>query len=257
MDSNGNRRADRFYPDGYVGLEQAALIVAKRVDAGIWKSETFLGGEAAYWAALGYNIPAKFISSSLWAKFKDSDPDSRSQVHSRVNSYLNAQRMLRSWLFSGDLVGSYVDPTGNWGWILKEGWGTPAGGEILDNGTAVLEGDWLQVVLLQENDIYRMLDKSNFNDKKYSNSDASGESPAGKDAISAPSSQIYRTTDEIEQAYKDRLKNWPADERPPTEADDWAFLKTLWPAITRERTREIRSALAPDEWKKSGRPRRS
>lgn len=78
-----------------------------------------------------------------------------------------------------------------------------------------------------------------------------------QDAVSAPSSQILLTKDEIEQAYIARAKNWPEGRPSPNEVDDRIFLKSLSPSLSRKRAREIRSAFAPDEWRRSGRRRRN
>lgn len=85
--------------------------------------------------------------------------------------------------------------------------------------------------------------------------EASG--PGVLDAVPVPPSQIRLTKDEIEQAYIVRAQNWPEGRPSPNEVDDWNFLKSLSPSLPRERAREIRSAFAPDEWRRGGRPRRN
>ena len=57
-----------------------------------------------------------------------------------------------------------------------------------------------------------------------------------------------------EREYQARVKNWPADERPPSRLDDESWLKKEF-GVPRDKAREIRKKHAPPEWQKSGAPK--
>jgi hypothetical protein len=63
---------------------------------------------------------------------------------------------------------------------------------------------------------------------------------------------LTATKAELEAAYIKRRDEWPNDKSTPSEKDDWNFLKTLKPDISRDRARELRNKLAPDDWKQPG-----
>ncbi len=60
------------------------------------------------------------------------------------------------------------------------------------------------------------------------------------------------TKAQLEAAYVKRRDEWPSDKPTPSERDDRAFLKKIKPDITRDRARELRRKLAPDNWKERG-----
>lgn len=60
------------------------------------------------------------------------------------------------------------------------------------------------------------------------------------------------TTAELEDAYIKRREEWSSDKPTPSVSDDWDFLKTLKPDITRDRARKLRNKLAPKDWKQPG-----
>jgi hypothetical protein len=60
------------------------------------------------------------------------------------------------------------------------------------------------------------------------------------------------TKSELQAAYVERVKNWPANTASPTPESDLIFLKSLKPDTTRERMRDLRKAHAPDDWKRRG-----
>ena len=47
-----------------------------------------------------------------------------------------------------------------------------------------------------------------------------------------------------------------ADKVPPSETDDVRHMKSLFSGVSRQRVRELRRALAPEEWKEKGRRRK-
>jgi hypothetical protein len=53
--------------------------------------------------------------------------------------------------------------------------------------------------------------------------------------------------------YRERVKNWPSDQNPPSEEDDRKYLEVEFPRITREQVRAVRREYAPDAWKARGR----
>ena len=55
----------RFIPTGYLGTEQAAVLLAELVAPANWQDETFLPGEHVLWNELGRKLSAEFIELSL------------------------------------------------------------------------------------------------------------------------------------------------------------------------------------------------
>lgn len=72
---------------------------------------------------------------------------------------------------------------------------------------------------------------------------------------SSPEHPSIQSTDtaEIEHAYAERREELLKQGRKSSRDDDWAFLQTIKPDITRDRSREIREKLAPAEWQAQGR----
>ncbi|MCR4376537.1 MAG: hypothetical protein NUV50_00390 [Rhodospirillales bacterium] len=61
---------------------------------------------------------------------------------------------------------------------------------------------------------------------------------------------------EILKAYKERIKNWPKDQKHPSEIDDCAWGKENY-ELNRERIRKLRRDHAPEKWTKKGRPKKT
>ena len=63
---------------------------------------------------------------------------------------------------------------------------------------------------------------------------------------------------EIEQKvkgwYRDRVANWPADQKPPSEAEDEKAAEGAFPGVPklRDLVRQARKHYAPGDWKKAG-----
>lgn len=155
--SNGQKA--RFYPTGYIGLEQATLRLARRVDPKEWEGDSMLHGEGNFWSGLAIETSAASISGQLWARYRDSNSKEKLRVYLRVQSFLHAQQQLQKWLFSGEVRGEYVDENGRWGWILKEGWSTAGGLEVLEEGVALLEDNWVRLVLVREADLDELIER--------------------------------------------------------------------------------------------------
>ncbi|MFG1359948.1 hypothetical protein [Xanthobacter pseudotagetidis] len=157
MDRTVAKTNVRFYPDGYIGLEQATLKIAKYIEPDEWRLETFLDGEDTFWSGLAITSSAVAIDTQLWLRYKECAPEDVVRVYARVQSFLYAQQQLQKWLFSGELVGEYLSEAGQWGWIHSEGWSTAAGLDILERGVATLDDDWVRLVLLREDKLEKLL----------------------------------------------------------------------------------------------------
>ncbi len=80
--------------------------------------------------------------------------------------------------------------------------------------------------------------------------------PAGPgDPVALPANSptgVFRV--EVEAAYRQRVEEWPENERHPTRDEDVKWMKDNF-GVARARSREIRNLYAPDNWQKDGAPK--
>ena len=63
------------------------------------------------------------------------------------------------------------------------------------------------------------------------------------------------TAKELRAWYISRVHDSPEDKKPPSESEDWAAARLVFPKITRDRIRSLRADHAKPLWKRKGRPR--
>lgn len=201
MDRTDTRTNVRFYPEGYIGLEQATLKIAKHLEPDTWDSEKFLCGENAFWSGLAIENSAVDISTQLWLSYKEYSPEEKYNVYGRIQSFLYARQQLQKWLFSGEIIGEYIDESGRWGWIQNDGWGTAAGLDILERGVGTLEDGWVRLVLLREARINELLhNMENVPDNNFNPGDESSYTSGEENRIVKQLAEILRAEPSISKA---------------------------------------------------------
>jgi len=60
------------------------------------------------------------------------------------------------------------------------------------------------------------------------------------------------TKKDLERVYLERIQQY-VGRTPPTREEDVAYIQGLYPKVKRDRVRELRDQLAPEEWKQRGR----
>jgi hypothetical protein len=126
----------RFYPDGYIGLEQGTLQLAKARNPDDWQTSKMLPGENAVWNRFGFDLNAQFVDLCLFSELKLPFGPARSVLFDRYCSFLEAQSELRRALHRGAIVGEFLDEGGKWGYLFAAGWGGDAGEIIIGRGIA-------------------------------------------------------------------------------------------------------------------------
>lgn len=143
----------RYYPDEYLGSEQAAIHLARLNSPEKWKPETMFPGEQAMWAGLGGSLNAETIEyqvyrMSLEIKRSDAMADVAALIARHCDFDIAVQKLRRS-LHSGEITAEYCDQRGKFGFIQKDGWGGLDGGKILLRGIVELEDGWTRLILLR------------------------------------------------------------------------------------------------------------
>jgi hypothetical protein len=140
----------RFIPTGYLGTEQAAVLLAELVAPANWQDETFLPGEHTLWNELGHKLSAEFIERSLIElreKAKEGNLDF-SPVRTRWVDFDVAMRQLLKSLFAGEITAKCCDPDGMMHSIKKEFWGGVHGVDSLLRG--LIQTTYPRAVILIE-----------------------------------------------------------------------------------------------------------
>jgi hypothetical protein len=126
----------RFYPTGFIGTEQAAVLVARLCYPDNWKPETFVPGEQHLWSELGFSLSAEFVQIPLTDLREEAIKAHIDFVPMRTRwvDFDNAMQDLQKALFAGVIVAECCDPTGRQFAISKEFWGGVHGVESLLRG---------------------------------------------------------------------------------------------------------------------------
>lgn len=140
----------RFYPTGYLGTEQAAVLLAKLLRPENWSKETFLPGEEELWDGLGQSLSAEFIEYPL-VKLRDEAKLAGldfSPLRTRWVNFDQAMQRLQKSLFAGEISAGIVDSAGNKIAISKELWGGVHGVDSLLRG--LVQTTYPRAVILVE-----------------------------------------------------------------------------------------------------------
>lgn len=148
-----------FIPNGFWGLPKCIWFLASRTNPPIWEPASIDPAEWSVWSNLIINHDATWIEDRVrYIYFSRKEPQPIQSVE-RVSSYHAAEAHLRRALYSGAVVAYFVsgapEAHGSIQHVLKEGWGTDAGQEILWRGRASLEGEPTERVLFLDGFSYR------------------------------------------------------------------------------------------------------
>jgi hypothetical protein len=140
----------RFYPTGYVGTEQAAVLLARLLQPANWKPETFIPGEQQLWEELGRSLNATFIENPL-VELREAAKKANidfSPMRTRWADFDCAMQELQKSLFAGAIKAECCDADGKQLVISKEFWGGDHSVDSLLNG--LLQTTYPRVVILIE-----------------------------------------------------------------------------------------------------------
>jgi hypothetical protein len=218
----------RFYPKGYIGLEQGILLVAKIRNPERWLESDFLPGESAIWDGLGWVYNAEYLQNHLAVLVPKENRDADTGMIDRLCDYGDASVEVRKALYAGELTAEYIDENGQLGTIIREGWATEAGSEILSRGIADLADRWTSLVMVCQAKLELF---------------ARELSPAGMDVVPQkanpePAKRIAEAT------IAKKFAEWRASRGRdiPTYPEDVAFMKQF--GIGRNRVRKLREGVA-------------
>lgn len=133
----------RYYPSGYIGLEQGAILLAKLQYPENWRTESMLPGEEKIWNGLGYLLSAEAIDYIIFCLKEDLKKKvpllDIKPMYIRYYDFDGAIQDMRRALHAGELVGEFCDEHGKFDYVKKDGWGSDAGLDILLRGVAWLD----------------------------------------------------------------------------------------------------------------------
>ena len=226
----------RYYPKGYIGSEQAAVLLARLRCPENWRPETILEAEQEIWDGLGSSLNAEVIEPLVWEvlnKLSNVASFDESATLQRYGDFDQAMQDLRSALHAGELRAEFCDERGRVDFIRNEGWGGDEGFDILLRGIVTLEGDLTRVILLSEVAIAKLAALTAEADQR-DRAAKSGGKIAPHVSRQAPKNP-GRPAGEIFREWREREK---AAGRVPTYDEDIAFMKSQ--GFGRNRVRELR-----------------
>jgi hypothetical protein len=124
----------RFYPKGYIGSEQGILRVAKKRDPNHWIPERIHPDELPVWEGLGTRYNALLLQNHLSVLVPIEQRKDDTSMIDRLCDFGDALVEIRKALHAGDLVAEFLDESGKFDSISKDGWGGGAGEETLLRG---------------------------------------------------------------------------------------------------------------------------
>lgn len=130
-----------YIPPGYIGIIKGVLFVAALRNRERWDFGKMLPNEAAIWEALPQMRYPEFIENLLLADVPREARENDSSLIERVIDYREARADIRTALAEDKLRAYFFDEKGEMHHVLKEGWRSDAGQEILEHGYARLEGE--------------------------------------------------------------------------------------------------------------------
>ena len=154
--------AERYVPRGYVGSEQALVLIAKENHPDRWRDDLLLDKEREIYERLGFSLNGELLGDHIKVSIAKTDRES-GLVMERVCDFEDAAHWLRENLHSGDLIGKYLDENGDWHDIPSKRWGADDGLEALLKGVVVFdEGRYLvsRLVLFSTNDLMAFVTSS-------------------------------------------------------------------------------------------------
>jgi hypothetical protein len=154
--------AERYVPRGYIGSEQALVLIAKENHPDRWRDDLLLDQEREIYERLGSSLNGELLGDHIKVNIAKTDRES-GLVMERVCDFEDAAHWLRENLHSGDLIGKYLDENGDWHDIPSKRWGADDGLEALLKGVVVFdEGRYLvsRLVLFSTEDLMALVTTS-------------------------------------------------------------------------------------------------
>ena len=130
--------AARYVPRGYIGSEQALVLIAKTNHPDRWRDDLLLGKEREIYEGLGFSLNGELLGDHIKVSIAKTDRES-GLVMERVCDFEDAAHWLRENLHSGDLIGKYLDENGDRHDIPSKRWGADDGLEALLKGVVVFD----------------------------------------------------------------------------------------------------------------------
>jgi hypothetical protein len=218
----------RFYPKGFIGSEQAILRVAKKRDPNHWIPGRIHRDELPIWEGLGTRYNALLLQNHLSVLVPIEQRKTDTSMIDRLCDFGDALVEIRKALHAGDLVAEFLDESGKFDSIARDGWGGDAGDETLLSGIVDLADGRSRVLLLKLTTLDRL---------------AESLPPAWPDQVAETSQRPPPKMPTVKLAASERrrlFKEWreSCPNRIPTLSEDVAQMKLL--GINREDTRELR-----------------
>lgn len=151
---------ERYYPPGYIGIEDAAFRIAWAIAPRFWAAAKIPAAEVAIWRMLNRGIQY----NQLWLYLAGHSPkETWHEVRDRYDAYGEALTTLRKHLHAGSLVAEIRDASGRMDFVSAQVWGSDAAPAILRNGAAELihyadQSTSRSLILLKEADVSSIMD---------------------------------------------------------------------------------------------------
>jgi hypothetical protein len=233
--------SEPYTPPGMAGLIEAAILMAKAAHPERWEPKRMLPREAEIWTAIvNRTLTGEDIGAHLQVQVPLEARKNDTSMVDRYCDYRDAQRDLRVALGEGLIRPSYIDESGETrADIDRSIWRTPEGELGISKGTIWIEEETTFVCR------YPLVSKIEILERR------SLPSPQLNGAEITPVVHP-KTKAEVEEAYRLWISRY-VGQKPPSRDDDEAHFKGMFPNITRQRIRELRNTLAPEEWRRVGR----
>lgn len=212
---------DRYYPDGFIGTEQATILLAKLLHPERWRAEDFFAGEQSMWDGFGFDLNALAIHGFICdvaRRIHKSDPTvDLALMWERYGDFNEALNILRQRLHAGRLQSQFCDENGHFGSIRKEGWGGDGGVDALLTGVVCLDDGFRRLVLLPKAAIEKLGRSTRDGMKQSSGKAASDKLPKNAPCrLSRKGENLFR---EWRQQFEQR------EGRFPSRAEDEAYMR--------------------------------
>jgi hypothetical protein len=222
----------RFYPKGTMGVDQAALWLARSKYPHRWDFGKMDTQERDVWQGMNVTFNGAIIDVEHSLRTKAlGDPNSLE----RYCDFSEAVRELRQALYAGDLVAFFIDENGNQDFIRPNSWGSDDAPVVILSGLADLDDGYCRLILLRDADLKRLF----------------GRGFGHADNLGIPKSRTPSKT-ELERWYLQRIQEFEDRRTIPSLEQDLRDAIAKFPGVTREMVRNARRELAPKSWGKRG-----
>lgn len=130
--------AKPYVPPGYIGLIDAAKILAAELYPNRWERGRIPEAEILVWDGLEISLSPELIETHLQVLVEENSPE----MIDRYCDFRDAQKLLRDALVSGKIYGCYFDDEGKQIEISSNWWAAPVAEDMLCAGMVLVdEGD--------------------------------------------------------------------------------------------------------------------